>query len=406
MSRRSLAWSAAGLLAGSLVLPWLVHPVGATQDCEGDTAAAPCLEADTPRERLLPIPRSVWWYGPDATALPAVEARLDEILDLVTAVNRRSLLDAEIRIHVIPRNRNVTDLAPWFHLRGLRIPDASAGDAYPEVRTYDEVRGLGPAVCGSGPLDVAIAEEQMVHVTDAAYPSPYPEALGRNLVHEVGHAIACGLTQPQQASLRQSYAAARARFPRDIVGDYPAYTVSNEREYFAEGTAAWFDSGETGTYRRAWLAEHDPLLYDLLAEVFTPPEPAARCDGQRATVVVQEGEDAVVGTPGPDVIVGSTGPDVVNGGGGADVICGGGGDDVVYGGFGADRLFGEAGNDVLAGGVDDDSIVDTEGRNRLIGGDGNNSCEHGADDEVSGCRVAQDSAPARPSAHNGWAYGD
>jgi hypothetical protein len=385
----------AGVAIGLAVGLWLVPPTGA-----GTEEAA---------NLLPPIPRSVQTYGADPAAVPVVQSLLAEVLDNVTPGARQQLMDAEIRIHVIPRNRNITDLPPWQSLKGSHVPDGDTADAYPESRGYDQVRAVGPATCRPGPLNVAIGEEELALFTDGVYRSPRPEKLGRNLVHEMGHAVECGLTPPQREVLNAAYAAARQRPLDEVVGDYSVYTVSNTREYFAEGTAAWFGVGDTGTYRRSWLAEHDPGLHRLLAQVFAEPPPVPTCDGQRATAVVAAGAAPFSGTPGPDVIVGSENRDVVNGGGGADVICGAGGADVLYGGYGPDRLLGEAGDDLLSGGTDDDRIFDEDGEDRLLGGPGadrleardagdahlpdtldgsdpSDRCTHDPNDKPHGCR--------------------
>jgi hypothetical protein len=271
----------------------------------------------------------------------------------VVSVHRRRLVDMEVRVHVVPRDRDITDVAPWRHLRGRPVHDSDAGDPYPEARTYDEVRGLGPPACATGPLDIGIGEEQVATFPRGRHPSPRPHELGRNLVHELGHAVECSLSASQRRALTRSYGRARRRFPDRVVGSHPAYTVSSPREYFAEGTVAWFDAGEDRTYRRSWLAAHDPRLHALLAEVFAVPRPVQACGGRRATVVLAAGGGPFTGSPGPDVVVGSPGDDAVNGGGGADVICGRGGDDVLYGGYGADRLLGGRGDDGLQGGAGD-----------------------------------------------------
>lgn len=336
---------AAGLLAGLLLGPWLVPAAGG--------GAGGADGTDGVDHVLPPVPRSVVVRAGGPWALPTVQAHVDEVLDHVAPVNRGRLADMEVRVHVVPRHRDITDVGPWRHLRGRPVHDGDAGDPYPEARTYDEVRGLGPPDCVAGPLDIGIGEEQMATFAGGRHPSPHPHDLGRNLVHELGHAVECGLTDGQRDALARSFRRARRRFPHGIVGAHPAYTVSSVREYFAEGTVAWFGAGEGGNYQRGWLAAHDPDLHGVLSEVFSVPPLAPTCGGRRATVVLATGGAPFTGTPGPDVVAGSPGGDVVNGGGGADVICGRGGDDVLYGGYGADRLLGGRGDDGLQGGAGD-----------------------------------------------------
>lgn len=103
--------------------------------------------------------------------------------------------------------------------------------------------------------------------------------------------------------------------------------------------------------------------------VATPAQAAATCFGERATIVGNERDNDITGTPGRDVIVA---------GGGNDVVHGEGGNDLIGGGSGEDRgLYGDAGNDrihagrsertsLLLGGRGDDFLYDEPG-----GGDGN-----------------------------------
>jgi hypothetical protein len=388
-----------------------------------------------------PVPRSIWLYEADPAPLPLLDALVGEVLDNIRPANRLAMADAEVRIHVIPHNGHLTDLPEWADLKGQNLPDPNLSDSMPEWRNYDDLRALGPATCVSGPLDLAIAVEQIVAVPNDPFPQPEPGDLGKNLVHEMGHAIECGLLPAQQDALNADYAAAQQRPLDDVVGDLPSYTAGTVHEYFAEGVVAWFEAAQGPSYRRAWLAQHDPALRDLLADVFTQPPPRRWCDGRVATTVLDEPSD-FTGTPGDDVIVGSSGGDIINGAGGDDVICGGDGDDTLYGGYGDDRIHGGAGNDTglggsgddvladetakdpgggddtmdggpgddrLDGGTGHDTLSDGQGRDTLVGGpdddeldgrdtpatvgqsdtldgsQGNDRCEHDADDTIKVC---------------------
>jgi Ca2+-binding RTX toxin-like protein len=372
------------LLGGILVL--LASP-----DALAAAAASP---APTP----APVARSVWFYEVDAAAMPEARFLLDRILDHLSPANRERMGEAEVRIHIVPQDQDVTELPLWSTLRGLRLPDVNPADSYQETRSYDDVRGLGPAVCVSGPLNIAIGEELIVWLPGGRHPSPSPEHVGWSLVHEIGHAVACSLNSEQAAMLTRSYEAARRRPLSEVVGSYPSYTVGDEREYIAEGTAAWFESGPNETYRREWLAEHDPGLHELLSDMFTVPSPAPSCFGRRATSVLAPSDGPFAGTPGPDVVVGSDGDDVVNGGGGADLVCGGPGNDTLVGGYGDDRLAGEhgddrlvdlAGGDQLVGGAGDDSLDTRDlaqgSPDQVDGSEGTDTCRHDGDDRTQGC---------------------
>jgi dipeptidyl-peptidase-4 len=58
-----------------------------------------------------------------------------------------------------------------------------------------------------------------------------------------------------------------------VFGPFQAYLVSayaatTPMEYFAEGTEAFFDGNYFYPFVRAELKEHDPLLHDLLVEIW------------------------------------------------------------------------------------------------------------------------------------------
>ncbi len=49
-----------------------------------------------------------------------------------------------------------------------------------------------------------------------------------------------------------------------------AYAATNEKEYFAEGTEAYFYRNDFYPFVNAELKQHDPVLYDLLVEIWGP----------------------------------------------------------------------------------------------------------------------------------------
>lgn len=97
-----------------------------------------------------------------------------------------------------------------------------------------------------------------------------------------------------------------------------------------------------------------------------PPVPpiVPSCFGRIPTIVGDEGDNVLRGSPGPDVIWGG-GADLIDGRGGNDRICGGPGRDALKGGKGRDRLDGGPGFDVLIGGT---------GRDRCRGGERKTNC--------------------------------
>jgi hypothetical protein len=348
--------------------------------------AARASAASAPPKPIAPIPRSVWLYEPDPAALPSLNAWLDEILDHVKAANRSLLMDSEIRIHIIPQDWNLTDLPLWSTLRGVFLPDPNPYDSYREFRSYDDVRGLGASGCGSGPMNIAVAEEHVVALRGSRHPSPRAGDVGKVLVHEIGHGIECGLTDEQDDALTAAYGQAGRRPLSEVVGDMPSYSASTRHEYFAEGVVAWFEGSGGPSYRRDWLQSHDKALYDLMAQVFAVPEPVRLCNGERATIV-KTSVGTLLGTPGDDVIVGSAQDDVINGGGGNDVICGAEGNDALFGGYGSDELYGGPGDDAYVGGSGDDVLSETA---PAALGDGADVMDGGVGDDVLSGGVGAD----------------
>ena len=93
-----------------LARPAVARPACLVVALVGQSLLPSASVASTPPVAAAPIPRSVWLYEPDPAALPAVNSRLDEVLDLVNPVNRLRMADTEIRIHVIPEDWRLTEL--------------------------------------------------------------------------------------------------------------------------------------------------------------------------------------------------------------------------------------------------------------------------------------------------------
>ncbi|MGH9213558.1 MAG: calcium-binding protein [Acidimicrobiales bacterium] len=350
-----------------------------------------CPEPPPPTEPG-PISGSVVLHDTNEHAKPAAVARLAEVLDRVAAANRARLGSRSITLHLIPNDLDLTELPQWADKRGADMPDERDDDAYVENRTYDVLRGI--ATCEGGALQAAVGEETVAPEALlspwSGYPAPPDDDLGGTLVHETGHLVECLLTPDQQARLETLYEAAFERHPVGIVGRDPDYSVSDVSEYWAEGTAAWFEAGSDASYRRSWLQQNDRDLYELLDQVYGMPPASRFCDGVRATTVLaapttftgtdgQEvvvgsfGRDLVDGADGEDFLCGNGGPDEVEGGSGPDVVEGGLGADDLYGGTNADYVFGGEGDDEVRGGSEDDSIYGGPGHDRSYGDDGNDN---------------------------------
>jgi dipeptidyl-peptidase-4 len=116
-----------------------------------------------------------------------------------------------------------------------------------------------------------------VHITHAA------ELLSREqmlehpavILHELAHAYhdqVLGFEHPeiiaayQQAKQAKTYEQVLLYTGRKV----RHYALTDHKEYFAEGTEAWFYRNDFYPFVRAELKEHDPALHDLLAKIWNP----------------------------------------------------------------------------------------------------------------------------------------
>ena len=144
------------------------------------------------------------------------------------------------------------------------VPEHS--DLAPASYWNRRARGLGPTSVRPA---MSGAEENLLALPGDPYSS---ESI---FVHELGHAVhemALERTDPTFAArLRAAFESARAN------GLFAGtYAMTDEREYWAEGTQSWFhtnraDDAEHGPIdTRAELREYDAPLAALLAEVYFP----------------------------------------------------------------------------------------------------------------------------------------
>ncbi len=100
------------------------------------------------------------------------------------------------------------------------------------------------------------------------------------------------------------------------------------------------------------------------------PPKAAKCDGQKVTILGTNGPDTLFGTNGNDVISALGGDDTIYTLRGSDIVCAGPGTDVIRAGPGNDVVLGGSGSDFISGRRGDDSLYGGDGRDRLRGGPG------------------------------------
>ena len=93
------------------------------------------------------------------------------------------------------------------------------------------------------------------------------------LLHELAHAYHDRVLGFGHPGLRAAYARAKAAGAYDAVlrstGKVERhYALTDEKEYFAEGTEAWFGVNDFYPFVRAELERHDPGLAGLLGELW------------------------------------------------------------------------------------------------------------------------------------------
>lgn len=115
-----------------------------------------------------------------------------------------------------------------------------------------------------------------VHVTRAAslldpgQLAKHPSVILHELSHAYHHQILGGYDEPR---ILEAYEKAMAAGLYDEVLDHRgnkvrAYAATTPMEYFAEGTEAYFDRNDFYPFVRSELKEHDPVLHDLLEEIW------------------------------------------------------------------------------------------------------------------------------------------
>jgi Ca2+-binding RTX toxin-like protein len=95
------------------------------------------------------------------------------------------------------------------------------------------------------------------------------------------------------------------------------------------------------------------------------------------TILGENGNDTLRGSPGDDVLDGGNGRDELDGLAGNDTLRGGAARDILTGGDGNDSLDGGASNDILFGNGGNDMLMGDRGRDTLDGGDGDDFLDGG-----------------------------
>lgn len=167
-------------------------------------------------------------------------------------VHRMLILGAAVGI--IGKYQNTTDIPAHSHLKGQTSCDG---------RDFDKgTRGLGGSIACPW---TTVGEENITMIDDSRY--PYESIL----VHEFAHCVMnVGLAgQPTQRRIKAAYEAATDK----NLYDPSSYLASNEEEYWAEATQAWFEAtvrldATSKMITRKAVKKLDPELAGILIEVW------------------------------------------------------------------------------------------------------------------------------------------
>ncbi len=196
---------------------------------------------------------SVERHGASHDALDKAMTLMNEVFLSLRPSNVSHLGGARIRLHIIPHDKKLTDLAAFREWR--TGPSKLFNDS--QRATY------GLRTQSDSDIVYAIGEEQIV-------PSPRPPThyhLGYLVSHNSGLVVAqFALTSDQKKWLLQLF---RERPAISLLG---AVRASRPETYFAEATAAFFGHPEHDALRvrftRASLAQNDPQMHALLSEIY------------------------------------------------------------------------------------------------------------------------------------------
>jgi len=222
----------------------------------------------------------------------------------------QNLVDHKVQVFIIPKDKKLVDLEPFKYLKDTNTFDG---------RVWDGVRGLGDTrLPGGTGYAIAVSEESLLvdHRPSEGYPKNFI------MVHEFGHMVhihgiptrpapppaAAGLLErvagawkayslvsddpldpearararalgrlaynstAKPASFAETFASYRRSSKREGKSTLGAYADTNEKEFFAELTAAYFDIGfKNGEYNdlKRLLADR-PELAEMMSRVYGP----------------------------------------------------------------------------------------------------------------------------------------
>lgn len=169
--------------------------------------------------------------------------------------------------------QRIAILVPEDALQKMRTLEIWIEHDHPELRAMQYHPDLGWLTARG--YDARLAEK--VHITRAAALLSRHEMIKHPAVvlHELAHAYHDQILGFDEPRIKAAYGRAMKAGIYDEVLLYTGrkvrhYAATDHKEYFAEGTEAYFYRNDFYPFVRAELEQHDPALHDLLEEIWGP----------------------------------------------------------------------------------------------------------------------------------------
>lgn len=170
--------------------------------------------------------------------------------------------------------QRIAIMIPQDRLKQLQTIEVWIEHDHPDINVEPGPYHPGAGWLAERGFDPRLAKK--VHITRAAslldrrQLAKHPSVILHELSHAFHDQILGGYEEPR---ILAAYQKAMKAGIYDEVLDHTgrkvrAYAASTPMEYFAEGTEAYFDRNDFYPFVRAELKEHDPVLHDLLEEIW------------------------------------------------------------------------------------------------------------------------------------------
>jgi hypothetical protein len=204
---------------------------------------------------------SVKNHGRRGEATREATKTMKEVFRNLAPANVALLDGTDVQLHIIPHDKQLTDISEFVHLRGQRTCGG---------RLCDLVRSTGPMQLGPSIL-YAIGEEDVAYSRDRL-----PHLLqGFAVSHDSALVVArFALTVTQKKTLDDIFARRRQDVQAGAAHWIGAYAGSSPDAYFASSTAGFFEhprsvgAPDPARFTRAWIEKNDPAMHALLREVY------------------------------------------------------------------------------------------------------------------------------------------